>query len=165
MGELHGCALLTDKTVGCWGSSEDHPREPEQQWLPWVVDGVADASSIAVYESRACAVLHGGAVACWDIKSATPHVATVVAGLPPVARIALGGRHACAMLQNQQVTCWGANFDGQLADGTETDRASPQLTPDKRKFSWIAAASNHTVMVADGGSLECWGAYDRVRYQ
>lgn len=38
--------------------------------------------------------------------------------------IAAGGSHTC-LLSNGAVTCWGADFAGQLGDGTTTDRLTP----------------------------------------
>jgi len=37
------------------------------------------------------------------------------------------GNSTCARLADHSVPCWGANGDGQLGDGTTTNRLSPTL--------------------------------------
>jgi hypothetical protein len=42
-----------------------------------------------------------------------------------VAEISASGEHTCARLIDGSVRCWGANFRGELGDGTRTDRHVP----------------------------------------
>ena len=41
------------------------------------------------------------------------------------ATIALGYDHSCAQMSDSTMKCWGRNDNGQLGDGTTTDRATP----------------------------------------
>ena len=42
-----------------------------------------------------------------------------------VGLITAGEYHTCAILDDGSVSCWGSNWDGQLGDGTTTDRTTP----------------------------------------
>ena len=42
-----------------------------------------------------------------------------------VVSVAAGGHHTCAALNTGKIQCWGLNFQGQLGDGTQTDRNRP----------------------------------------
>lgn len=42
-----------------------------------------------------------------------------------VAQIAAGGSHTCAVTTSGGAKCWGNNGDGQLGDGTKTQRTAP----------------------------------------
>ena len=48
-----------------------------------------------------------------------------VSGLSDVVAIAAGRRHSLALKADGTVWAWGNNTDGQLGDGTTTDRLTP----------------------------------------
>jgi alpha-tubulin suppressor-like RCC1 family protein len=49
----------------------------------------------------------------------------VSTGLLDIVRLALGQTHTCAMRLGGTVLCWGINSNGQLGDGTTTNRLTP----------------------------------------
>lgn len=72
--------------------------------------------------------------------------------------IALGGWHTCARKGDGTLWCWGANFGGQLGDGTTTDQATPvQVTSLAASVAEIAAGSWYTCARKGDGTLWCWG--------
>src|SRR5262249_37958334 len=137
VGTEHGCAVKTDGTVVCWGNQQDSVLGTASgtQVSPFTITGVSDAKSVASGRHDACAVTNGGSVYCWGDNangqlgrgttgagSPTP---TAVTGISTAVSVSLGFERACAVLSNGQVQCWGDNADGELGDGTSTDRSSP----------------------------------------
>jgi len=48
-----------------------------------------------------------------------------VAGAPDFVSLAASGAHTCAVSAGGDVYCWGYNLDGQLGDGTRSNRTRP----------------------------------------
>jgi alpha-tubulin suppressor-like RCC1 family protein len=75
-----------------------------------------------------------------------------------VAAIAAGNQHTCAMLSIGGVQCWGANWDGYLGDGTQTQRLAPtDVVGLASGVAAIAAGSYHTCALLSTGGVQCWG--------
>jgi hypothetical protein len=73
-----------------------------------------------------------------------------------VSSVALGSYHTCAIKQDSSLWCWGANWSGQLGDGTDTNRYTPVQIMSSGVSS-VALGSYHTCAVKTDGSLWCWG--------
>jgi alpha-tubulin suppressor-like RCC1 family protein len=74
--------------------------------------------------------------------------------------ITAGAYHTCAIMDNGSVSCWGGNWDGQLGDGTNTDRNTPtQISSfgEGRTAVALTAGEYHTCVILDDGSVSCWG--------
>ena len=52
-----------------------------------------------------------------------------VSGLEGVVTIAIGERHGCALVEEGSVWCWGADYTGQLGDGSTEPRGARPPTP------------------------------------
>ena len=72
-------------------------------------------------------------------------------------RLAVGGYFSCAMRGDGTVRCWGDNSDGQLGDGTTTDRSTPVTVVGLANVIAIAAGDRHVCALAGGGTVSCWG--------
>jgi alpha-tubulin suppressor-like RCC1 family protein len=55
--------------------------------------------------------------------------------------------------------CWGSNSNGQLGDGTTTQRTSPTLVAGGLGFVALSAGASHTCGVTALGTY-CWGSND-----
>lgn len=113
-----------------------------------------------------CALLDGG-VQCWGddaagqlgVESAYPYQRArpvTVPGLSGAQAVSAGSFHSCA-LSGGAIWCWGANDDGQLGDGTKTDRTKPLAVSGLAGVQAIAAGGDHTCALLGGGVVECWG--------
>ncbi len=132
MGANGGCAILTDKTVSCWGSFaggyESTARNipmPEpmadvygstnyRYWLKGVSGKI-----YAVGDNWGSALGVNSNVNPWNIITEVPEIfgATRVAGAD--------NAHGCAVLPNGRIKCWGQNPNGQLGNGTQASSWVP----------------------------------------
>ena len=72
--------------------------------------------------------------------------------------VSSGESHTCAVLTDNRVKCWGLNINGQLGDGTNTDRHSPAYSSlGGTGVLKISAGSYHTCAITVERNVMCWG--------
>jgi len=71
---------------------------------------------------------------------------------------AAGLNHTCALASSGEAYCWGENEDGQLGDGTRTDRLAPTEVAGGIHFVALASSYIHTCGLDQVGQAYCWGA-------
>ncbi|MBS0556173.1 MAG: RCC1 repeat-containing protein [Proteobacteria bacterium] len=168
----HTCALSSTGAVTCWGYNgygQLGDGSTAARTTPVAVSGLGSGvAAIAAGFYHTCALTTAGAVKCWGrndfgqlgngstTNSATP---VVVSGLGSgVAAIAAGAFHTCALTTAGAVKCWGYNGNGQLGDGSTTDRSTPVAVSGLGSdVAAIAAGFNHTCAVTTAGAVKCWG--------
>jgi alpha-tubulin suppressor-like RCC1 family protein len=166
----HTCAVLTDRSVYCWGQNDYGQLGAETPIFSSIaikVGGV-EAQAIAVGEEHTCAVSSAAsgvsAVECWgnnwsgqlgdntDVASVTP----VLPGVNASA-IGVGASHTCAVLAGGAVTCWGRNNKSQLGDQSQVNRYVPTPVPSFTQATRVGGGDLYSCALVSGGRIYCWG--------
>jgi alpha-tubulin suppressor-like RCC1 family protein len=168
-GDGHGCALLDDGNVRCWG------RNLEGQLVPARADGdvflpTGDrAVQIESGGSHTCALLASGRVTCWGFNASGQlglghNLPLSNVELPTVALaarasfVAAGSSTTCAILEGGALSCWGNGQFGGLGYGEGGDRFAPLGNVDVGgAVTYVATGGRATCAVITGGFVRCWG--------
>lgn len=73
------------------------------------------------------------------------------------AEVSVGYAHACGVTGAGRVACWGANFEGQLGDGTTASRLEPAFVAGLSDIASVTADWHTTCAIAKSGQVWCWG--------
>jgi hypothetical protein len=68
-----------------------------------------------------------------------------------------GYEYSLALRNDGTVWAWGDNYEGQLGDGTSTDRSTPVQVTGLTDATAIAAGSWHSLAVRADGTVWAWG--------
>ena len=148
---IYSCARIGDGTARCWGNNNNGvlgDGTQTQRLLPVTVKNPAGTaaltavSQISVRGIHSSARISDGTARCWGYNpngqlgdgTTTTRLLPVVVKNPAgsgsltgVSQIAAGRLHTCARISDGTVRCWGANANGQLGDGTTTQRLLPVI--------------------------------------
>jgi alpha-tubulin suppressor-like RCC1 family protein len=172
-----------DNTRGQLGigtiDDDDHPR-------PLLVPYPAAFRSVALSARSTCALTTDDRILCWgyngagqlgdgtttsraepapiasDLKFREVAVSSGFGGAPAIGLVnptglTQGGiAHACGVTDTGIVFCWGWNGNGQLGDGTTTQRLSPTLVPGLNGVTSIALGGAFSCATTEN-ALACWG--------
>src|SRR5205807_268421 len=78
-------------------------------------------------------------------------------GISDIASVDAGGLHSCALRASGVAYCWGDNSNGELGDGTTTNRLVPMPVAGGLTFISLSAGAHYTCGVATSGAAYCWG--------
>ncbi len=162
---------LADATARCWGSNTfgtvGDGTAKERRTPVQVVD-LRNVTELGSGTQHVCARTGDGFVSCWGKNDSAQlgDPAVIAAYRPNTARVPMvenvlgvagGEYHTCALTQSS-VLCWGANFDGQLGDGTGEDRSKATVVKGLLSVPVeIAAGGSHTCARFTDGTVACWG--------
>jgi len=172
-GDDHTVALKSDGSVWAWGHNEYGQLgdgSTTNQYSPVQVAGLSDVAAISAGRGHTVALKSDGSVWAWGYNyygqlgdgsttGAREWISTPVqaAGLSDVVAIAAGYYHTVALKSDDSVWVWGANFSGQLGDGSTIYRLSPMQVAGISGVTAIAAGHAHTVVLKSDGSVWAWG--------
>jgi alpha-tubulin suppressor-like RCC1 family protein len=140
-GDGHTCARKQDGTLWCWGRNTYGAlgtgmtgwKEPS----PLKVASLGtDVVAVTAWGDHTCARKQDGTLWCWGkntsgqvgegtTASPKPLPVQVTALGASVLEVSAGREHTCARRQDGTIWCWGANYLGQLGDGTTTGKPTP----------------------------------------
>jgi alpha-tubulin suppressor-like RCC1 family protein len=139
LGENSSCAVTVAGAAKCWGRNafgQLGDGTKVDKLVPTTVSGLGSGVVDIVTGGRfTFAILSTGTVKAWGtglygelgvLPKGDKLTPVDVPGLSAgVISIAAGPGHACAVMATGTAKCWGSNSQGQVGDGSTTDRATP----------------------------------------
>jgi alpha-tubulin suppressor-like RCC1 family protein len=169
-GTFHTCGVTTADIAYCWGGNFDGQLgdgTETHRMTPVAVSGGLGFASVRAGNFHSCGVTTGDIAYCWGYNGngqlgdgTTTDRMTPVAvsgGLEFASVSAAWGLHSCGVSTAAAVYCWGHNADGQLGDGTITNRTTPALVSGGLTFTSVTAGISHTCGFTNAGVAYCWG--------
>ncbi|MBV1849278.1 RCC1 domain-containing protein [Catellatospora tritici] len=170
-GGFHSLALLDNGKVMAWGDNSRGQlgigTNGGIQRIPVEIVGLDNVKAISAGFLFSLALLDNGKVMAWgenglgqlgigtsDGFSDNP---IEVANLSGVRAIAAGNSHSLALLENRRVKAWGANFDGQLGDGSTSERDTPVDVTGLTDVREVAAGLAFSLARRANGRVKSWG--------
>lgn len=172
-GYLHTCALSSAAVAWCWGYNnygQLGDGTTTQRLVPVPVSGLpGSVQAISAGYLHTCALTSAGAVWCWgynnygqlgDGTTTQRLIPVPVSGLSAgIQAIGAGENHNCALTNSGAAWCWGYNLDGQIGDGTTTDRLTPTTVSGLSSgVQKLATGGWHTCALNEAGAPLCWGS-------
>lgn len=165
-GGVNDCGLTTDNQAWCWGEQFGGP-------FPYHVGTSHVYSMLALGEHHACGLDLSGFVWCWGDNSfgafgdgtttgtdgawAVPGNAGAM-GMQFVS-IHAGEFNTCGLTASGAAYCWGDNSNGQIGDGTTTQRLTPAAVATPLRFTSLVTGQWYSpCALTAGGAVYCWGA-------
>ncbi len=172
-GEQHNIALKSDGTLWTWGSNkEDQLGDGSaiDSSIPVQVSGLTSIVKLASRGYHSVAVKSDGTLWAWgwdeygalgsgvaDTNYDYP-VPVEVQGVSNPIMVATGYMFTVALMQDHTLMAWGNNAEGEIGDGTTTDRLTPVTVPGIDQVVWVSAGWTHVVAIRADGTVWTWGA-------
>lgn len=141
-------------------------------------EGAARFKSVSAGRFYTCGVTAADRVRCWPMANYQTNVINInvefgqmggryvrpyspvdVAGTENAAKVFAGHFHNCVLLKNGQVRCWGANWSGQLGDGTRNFSTTAVEVKGLINPIDIRTNSDGTCALAQDRKVYCWGDF------
>ncbi|HEX6587585.1 MAG TPA: Ig-like domain-containing protein [Longimicrobiales bacterium] len=171
------CALDAAGAAWCWGENrygELGTGDLGIRFAPTPVTGGITFTDLDTGWGQTCGLDPAGSAWCWgrndigQLGTSSP-VGESCNGYPcsmtplqvdgglSFTKISTGIMYACGVTAAGVAYCWGHNSDGQLGDGTTTDRATPTPVNTALRFVEIETGVWQTCGLTAAGEAYCWG--------
>jgi alpha-tubulin suppressor-like RCC1 family protein len=170
-GYYHTCGVTTDSHAYCWGRGDVGQRgDGTNTFLrptPAPVVGTLRFRHVSAGGYHTCGVTTDYRVYCWgsnyegqlgDGTTTDRPEPVPIAGGRQFRQVAAGAHFTCAVsYPDERAYCWGHNTEGELGDGTQTQRLTPVAVAGGQKFHQVSAGQNHTCGLTPLDEAFCWG--------
>jgi alpha-tubulin suppressor-like RCC1 family protein len=165
-GRNHSAIVRTNGELWVFGRNEDGQlgmTPSSRDSLPVRVEGIEGVQAAAVGIKHTLALTDTGEV--WELghnpedftSSSFEYHKRLVSGLPEDVDAIAVGDYSSFALSGGELYAWGSNSNGQLGDGTSTNRELPVKVPISGVKS-VAAAGYHTLALKEDGTVWAWGS-------
>lgn len=176
------CGVLTDGQVYCWGENTAGQLgagevdnfgyiQPASSTVPLKVQVTSGIEEVSVGGAFACGLTTTGQAYCWGTnhygqlgRSEVGSIDQINVVPGPVAtnlhfaQLDVGKANACALDESGHAYCWGANYRGEVGDGTYGDPVSvPTAVSGNLVFKQISTGSGSSCGIDASGAAYCWG--------
>lgn len=182
MGQHHVLVILPNRSAWGWGENSRGQlgdKTTTDRYTPVDVELLSrgNVKAVACGADHSLTVMENGTVWSWGnnnygqlgagfgaINSGstgiTYHDSPVpVRGLEGIVTVAAGKGHSLALDENGDVWAWGYNAQGQLGDGSKTNRSTAEKVPNFEELNVTAIYAGDwcSFALVDNGDLWCWG--------
>ncbi|WP_332908492.1 RCC1 domain-containing protein [Paenibacillus roseus] len=166
----HSLALKQDGTIWTWGNNNrgqlgDGTRS--ERTTPVQVSGLTSVISVVAGAYHSLAIKQDGTIWAWGYNAmgqlgngtGIDHsiIPMQVINLNNVRAVAAGGHHSLAIKQDGTVWAWGSNLNGELGDGTNTNRYTPVQVTGLSDVIAVEAGNAHSIAFQQDGTVWTWG--------
>ncbi|RAL20240.1 hypothetical protein DL240_17825 [Lujinxingia litoralis] len=175
LGETHGCAVLADDTLWCWGNNGDRQlgsASPERSIFPLQVPGAW--ASVSAGRAHTCALKPEGTLWCWgqqrfgrlgngEVGAGTLVEPVQVTQESDWDEVSSGDAHTCGR-RGTEIYCWGYNPGGRLGVGlTSGTVPDPTLVVGGHSWKQVSSGHEHICGLTEDDQAYCWGRGDDGR--
>ena len=174
-GLYHSCALMTDKTIRCWGrniSGQLGNGTTNSSNVPVVVSTLNNADDLEIGNWHSCA-LNLNRSYCWgsnlygqlgdgtNIDRTVPVVSSTNAD---IVLLSVGGWHTCGYTSTNLLQCWGSNLSCELGNNESVCKTNVNIPSTTSVFGisagvvQLTSGRSHSCALMSNGNTKCWGS-------